>query len=141
MPHGEPFLMARRILFCDDDNKSSVVECRIDDPGRMFADGDGVILPEAFLEAIAQSAAAQQGYNQKRKGTCVQEEKAFLVGVRGFEITGEARIGDTLEVSLECVAEIEPLSSLRGVVCSRGEQVAAADISVWHGPASPDKDN
>lgn len=133
VPHGEPFRMVRRILLCDDDAKVSRVECMIDDSGRMFAAADGVVYPEVFLEVIAQSAAAQHGYDRERRQDRDGAESAFLVGVRNFEVTGEAGIGDVLEVSLECLAQTDSVCSLRGVVFVRGQQVAAAEISVWHG--------
>ena len=87
--------------------------------------------PEAFLEIIAQAAAAQHGYNIKRDGG--KEEKGFLVGTRNFMIHGKAFAEDKLTVQVECTTEIESLSAVSGTVSKNNQMLASAVITVWHG--------
>ncbi len=130
LPHKPPMLMVDSILNIDDTEKSSVIESTIR-PEFPFISKDYSLEGEAFIEIMAQAAAAQHGYNLKRNKQ--REEKGFIVGIRKFKIESKVFVGDRLEVFVQLGPEIESLSVVFGTVSCKGKKVASAELTVWHG--------
>ena len=130
IPHQHPIRMVDTIVDYDDSTKQATLEVVINDDSP-FVDSNGEIAPETFLEIIAQSTAAQHGFNLQRSGK--GDEKGFLVGVRDFAIEGKAFAGDKLTISVECGTEIESVSAVKGEIFNAGRKIASAGITVWHG--------
>ena len=123
-------LMVERIISVDDGEKSSVIETTVL-PDNLFVSDTNNLEAEALIEIMAQAAAAQHGYNLARAQK--REEKGFIVGIRKFVITGEAAVGDRLQVSVKLGPEIESLSVVYGSVSCRNVELASVELTVWHG--------
>ena len=130
IPHQLPIRMVDQIVDYDDTAKTSTLEVVIDG-NSPFVDSNGELVSESFLEIIAQSAAAQHGFNLQRSDK--PEEKGFLVGVRNFEIYGQAFAGEKLTILIECGTEIESISAVQGEIYQSDKKLASAGITVWHG--------
>lgn len=130
IPHRAPMKMVDQIISCNDAEKSSVLQYTVpaDSP---FVDESGKLDSACYLEIIAQAAAAQHGFNLQRDQA--EEEQGFLVGSRNVEISDQAVVGDTLTVEVACGTEIESVSSVFGRISKDGQEIASADITVWHG--------
>lgn len=133
IPHQPPMKMVDRIISYSDADKSSVLELTIAGESP-FVDNKGQLAPECYLEIIAQAAAAQHGFNLHRDGA--KEEQGFLVGARNVNITGQAKAGDILLIKVACGIEIESVSSVSGNIYKGEEEIASAQITVWHGSKS-----
>ncbi|NOY74537.1 MAG: 3-hydroxyacyl-ACP dehydratase [Kiritimatiellaeota bacterium] len=131
IPHSTPMLMVEKIISVNDSLKSSRLKTTILE-SNPFLDETGTLLPSVYLELISQGAAAQHGFNLIRDGR--NEEEGFLVGVRDFNVYGDAFLGDVLTIEVALGVEIESLSVVRGTVRKKDETVMAeAEITVWHG--------
>jgi len=130
IPHTPPALMIDKIIDYDDDAKKATLEFTVD-ANSPFVSTNGELAPESFLEIIAQSTAAQHGFNLKRNGS--DEEKGFLVGIRHFKVYGKAFSGDKLTISIECGTEIESINAVNGEIFMSDKKIASAGITVWHG--------
>jgi predicted hotdog family 3-hydroxylacyl-ACP dehydratase len=95
----------------------------------MMADGEGKIHEVAFMEMIAQSYAAFNGYRDLVEGKPAGE--GFLVGVRRLEITGRAYAGDRLLTSIRTVASFGGFAVVEGSVTRGDETVASGTIKLW----------
>ena len=130
LPHKSPMLMVEQIVSVNDQEKSSVIETTVC-PDSLFLSEENTLYGEALIEIMAQAAAAQHGYNLAKENK--HEEKGFIVGIRKFEITGEASVNDKLLVSVKLGPEIESLSVVYGTVTCRSNQIASIELTVWHG--------
>jgi predicted hotdog family 3-hydroxylacyl-ACP dehydratase len=130
LPHKPPMLMVEQIISVNDQEKSSVIETTVR-PDSLFLSEENTLYGEALIEIMAQAAAAQHGYNLAKENK--HEEKGFIVGIRKFEITGEASVNDKLSVSVKLGPEIESLSVVYGTVTCRSNQIASIELTVWHG--------
>lgn len=134
LPHRPPMLMVEEIVAMDDEREAAEIRLTVH-PDNPFLDADGMLDPAAFLEIVAQAAAAQHGANLRREGK--PSEAGMLLGVRDFRITGAARVGDVLTVEVRKASEIERVAAVDGSV-RRGEvPLAAANLTVWHGTLPP----
>jgi predicted hotdog family 3-hydroxylacyl-ACP dehydratase len=95
----------------------------------MMADGEGKLHEVAFMEMIAQSYAAFNGYRDLVEGKPPGE--GFLVGVRRLEITGRAYAGDRLLTSIRTVASFGGFAVVEGSVTRGDETVASGIIKLW----------
>jgi predicted hotdog family 3-hydroxylacyl-ACP dehydratase len=130
LPHKPPMLMVEQIVSVNDQEKSSLIETTVH-PDSLFLSEENTLYGEALIEIMAQAAAAQHGYNLAKENK--HEEKGFIVGIRKFEITGEAFVNDKLSVSVKLGPEIESLSVVYGTVTCRSNQIASIELTVWHG--------
>jgi predicted hotdog family 3-hydroxylacyl-ACP dehydratase len=95
----------------------------------MMADGEGKLHEVAFMEMIAQSYAAFNGYRDLVEGKPPGE--GFLVGVRRLEITGRAYAGDRLLTTIRTVGSFGGFAVVEGSVTRGDETVASGIIKLW----------
>jgi predicted hotdog family 3-hydroxylacyl-ACP dehydratase len=134
LPHRPPMLMVEEIVAMDDARESAEIRLTIhsDNP---FLGVDGMLDPAAFLEIVAQAAAAQHGANRRRAGK--PSEDGMLLGVRDFRVFGAARLGDILTVAVRKVSEIERVAAVDGSIRCGEVSLAVASLTVWHGAINP----
>ena len=107
----------------------------------VFYEHKGGLNPVAFIELIAQTAAAYNGYIDMSNNRPVRP--GFLVGVKEFQITGSAAAGDKLEIEINRVLEIYNATVLDGKICSDdGTTIASGILNLWilneEPPSAPD---
>ena len=95
----------------------------------VMADAEGKIHEVAFMEMIAQSYAAFNGYRDLVEGK--PAGGGFLVGVRHLEITGRAYAGDRLRTSIRTVTSFGGFAVVEGSVTRGDETVASGIIKLW----------
>ena len=95
----------------------------------MMADGEGRLDEVVFMEMIAQSYAAFNGYRDLLEGKPPSE--GFLVGVRHLEVTGSAYGGDRLLTSIRTVTSFGGFAVVEGTVARGGETLASGSIKLW----------
>lgn len=97
--------------------------------GMPFVGEDGVLVETTYLEMMAQSIAAVNGF--KQLGGSGSSLQGYLVGAQGLEILGPARVGDKLKISVNKEARYGRFGIVKGTV-SRGDQVLArGEIKIW----------
>jgi radical SAM protein with 4Fe4S-binding SPASM domain len=108
--------------------RAAVIEATIR-PDGPFTNTDGTLEEAAFLEIMAQSMAALNGFRTIRNGDSPQ---GFLLGARQIEVVGSARVGDRLTVTVQKHAKYGDFGLVLGRVSRNGELLARGEIKVWH---------
>jgi radical SAM protein with 4Fe4S-binding SPASM domain len=127
IPQSPPMRVVDRLLEVGE--RSAVVELAIaqDTP---FVGKNGELDEAAYLEIMAQSIAALNGFRKKRNGSIKPD--GFLLGARNVEILGAARTGERLSVDVFKYARYGDFGLVRGTI-RRGEDVIArGEVKVWH---------
>ena len=125
MPHRPPMRLVDRLIEVDD---VSVAEVSIRDD-MLFVSPDGTLDEAAYLEIIAQAMAARNGYANYGSG---QSNKGFLVGAKNLVVNETARVGDTLTVRINKVAQLgEELVVIRGIVLRDATVMAEGEIKLY----------
>lgn len=126
MPHQPPMLLVERLL--EKSDKKAKAEAVAPDGGMMI-DAAGRIIPEYFIELMAQAMAAAQGYE------CLEEKKenlgGFMASIDAFIWYGGARPGERLLVDLEKILEFDAITCFEGRITQDGRLIAEGGIKVW----------
>lgn len=127
IPQESPMRLVDRLLSVGE--RVAVVEAtvRSDNP---FVDDDGGLDPAAYLEMIAQAAAAMNGFR-----TAVRDKngpEGYLLGARDIESPGGARVGDTLSIHVFKATRYGDFGIVEGRVSRDGTLLARGEIKVWH---------
>jgi len=126
VPHRPPMLLIDRLLEVGERASVSEMTVRAE---MMFVNGAGRMDDACYPEIISQAIAAQEGF--RRLGSQNVQPEGFLLGVKKLEILGEARVGDTLRISVYKTARYGEFGIIDGTV-SRGEElIARGELKVW----------
>ena len=93
-----------------------------------FVDEHGFLDGCVYMEMIAQSIAAMSGFKKKGNGGV---SEGFLVGAKKLDITGTARVGDVLEVSVYKAARYGDFGIIEGKIVRDNMIIARGEIKVW----------
>lgn len=125
LPHRPPMLFVERLLEREGDR--AIAETTL--PSRGIAICNGRLLPEYFIELIAQTAALANGYD------LFCEDKAptdgMLVGVASFSIVGKACSGHVVRIETDKTFTYGPVNVIHGSVWDGERQLASGEIKVW----------
>ena len=127
IPQQAPLKVADRLISVGERVAAVETEIHADN---VFVRDDGTLDPAAYLEFIAQAAAAMNGFRATRRDS--PEPKGYLLGARNLEILGPARVGDTLSVRVFKATRYGDFGIIEGKI-SRGDTLLAqGEIKVWH---------
>ena len=90
---------------------------------------DNGLLPEYFIEIMAQTVAAAFGYDAKIKG--VPPKEGYIVGINDFSFTNIPIIGDTLEINIGLEHDLGSVKVLNADVTADKRKIASAELKVW----------
>ncbi|MDR1360188.1 MAG: hypothetical protein LBJ82_04320 [Deltaproteobacteria bacterium] len=82
-----------------------------------------------YVELAAQTAGSMQGYDLHIQN--LPPKPGFLVGVQNFHIHEEARVGDTLRITVALTAEMAEVSVLSAAVFRNGRLLAEGRLTVF----------
>jgi radical SAM protein with 4Fe4S-binding SPASM domain len=103
------------------------VECEVPREGP-FVGADGRLDDAAYLEMIAQSIAALNGFRTGGNGN----HQGLLLGAENLEVLAECRRGDRLSISVFKETKYGDFGVVSGAVTRGSELVARGRIKVWH---------
>ena len=95
-----------------------------------FVGEDGIVDDAIYLEMMAQSIAALNGFKQIGMSESVPE--GFLLGAKNFEILKKSRVGDKLTISVYKYARYGDFGVIKGTISRDEEVLAQGEIKVWH---------
>jgi radical SAM protein with 4Fe4S-binding SPASM domain len=95
----------------------------------LFVREDGTLDETVYLEMIAQAMAALNGF--KALGVNNKVVEGFLLGAKKLEISGTARIGDTLTISIFKYARYGDFGVVKGKVMCGDELLAQGEVKFW----------
>ena len=95
-----------------------------------FVGEDGIVDDAIYLEMMAQSIAALNGF--KQIGISESAPEGFLLGSKNFEILKKSRVGDKLTISVYKYARYGGFGVIRGTISRKNDVLARGEIKVWH---------
>ncbi len=128
LPHRPAMLFVESLVRRWDD--SSTAKAVLPKSGICLSGGG--LLPEFFIELVAQAVAMANGYDALCAG--VPCSNGMLVGVDTFSFPGKAVAGSTVRIETEKTFEFGAVKIIHGEVWAAGELLAAGDIKVWEDP-------
>ncbi|HPO13701.1 MAG TPA: radical SAM protein [Candidatus Hydrogenedentes bacterium] len=95
----------------------------------LFVREDGTLDEAVYLELIAQTIAALNGF--KMLGVSDASQDGYLLGARNLEILGVAGIGDLLTITVNKVARYGDFGIVLGQVFRGDEMLAQGEVKIW----------
>jgi len=127
IPHRPPMRLVSRLLACDE-HDVGLVEAVVTADNPLLRD-DGSLEEVALGEILAQAFAATQGYVDLKND--VTADMGFLVGIRKVEFFAPAQRGDTLQVIIRLLMQMENFYIVAGEIERDGQPLAAGELKVW----------
>lgn len=126
VPHQPPMLLIDRLIERKGD--MAVAEACVPQKGPCV-DKERGLLPEFFIEIIAQTMAAVNGYDALLYGKKLND--GFLVGIDDFFWNTAPLPNKTLQIKVEKIFEFEMIKIIRGKVLCNNVLLAKGKIKVW----------
>ena len=95
-----------------------------------FIEDDGSVDNVAYLEMIAQSIAALNGFRNMNESGASPE--GYLLGAKNLVILGRATEGDRLSIMVFKYARYGGFGIVKGIVSKNNQVLARGEIKVWH---------
>lgn len=94
----------------------------------VFINDDGTIDEVVYIEMIAQTIAAREGFrvmgnNEKIEG--------FLLGIKDFKVYSKAYVGDILRINVKKRVRYGDFGIVKGVISNGNETIAEGEVKVW----------
>ncbi|MGB3223343.1 MAG: ACP dehydratase [Desulforhopalus sp.] len=125
LPHRPPMLFVESLVERYDDRSTALAQ--VPDSGICLCSGR--LLPEFFIELVAQATAMAKGYDALCAGKKMND--GMLVGVDSFSFQGAVKPGQTVRIETEKTFEFGAVTIIHGEVLAGGELLATGDIKVW----------
>jgi 3-hydroxyacyl-[acyl-carrier-protein] dehydratase len=126
IPHRPPMLLIRQLL--ERKENSALIDAYIDQDC-FFIDDEYAILPELYIEIIAQATAAIRGWDALIKSS--PPVKGFLVGLNNIEFKGKLNIEETFVIELSKDFEFGEVTIMKGIIRNKDGIVLQGEIKVW----------
>lgn len=126
IPHRLPMRLVETLISYDD--TAAVIEAKVT-ADSILVDSEGFLDEAALVELLAQGYAVIKGYADRLKGEDISE--GYLVGVRKLRISGKARTGDRLIITIRTVGSFEGFAVADGEVVRGDEIIANGTIKLW----------
>jgi hypothetical protein len=124
-----PMLLAGELRRRDRDGNISVVSARVPLTG-LFVTREGRLQPEYFIELIAQTMAAVNGYDALADRAGVRRD--LLVGIDRFSWLGNSSGGEELRVEVVKTFEFGPFTVMKGQIFNQTDDLLAeGEIKAW----------
>ncbi len=124
IPQGDPMRLVDTLRSVGERIATAGVTVR---PGMPFVDDAGVLSDAAYLEMMAQAAAAMGGFGKRGRA---EREAGLMLGTRNLEILGQARVGDELEIEVFKSARLGGFGIVQGCVRRREDVLARGEIKI-----------
>lgn len=94
-------------------------------PSHILVDSAGCLADTAYLEMMAQTVAADDGFRSSGPS------QGMLIGVRNFIINDRAKVGDQLRISIYKDTKFNNWGVVKGQVSRNDVIIAEAELKVW----------
>lgn len=124
LPQRAPLLMVGRLVTAGEQG----AETDYCVPRGHFLVEHDCLMEAAFIENIAQSAAAFAGYRARKKGNTAPT--GYIGEIKDFRCYGRARVGDVLHTTVTFILDMGDISIAEGRINIGGQKVAEARLAV-----------
>jgi len=129
LKHRPPMLLIDQLL--DRGNGRATASAEISATS-IFCIGKNSVLPEYFIEVIAQTMAAANGYDGLAKQS--GPKAGFIVGIDAFSLDAQVSAPAELIITVTTTMEFGTMKVMTGEVLLDSRPVASAEIKVWEQP-------
>jgi 3-hydroxyacyl-[acyl-carrier-protein] dehydratase len=129
VPHRPPMLLVARLLERRQAG-TALVEAVVPGEG-LWLDRQAGVLPEYYIELVAQAMAAVNGYDASQDGKA--PGSGMLVGVDDYCLAEQALPGETVWIDVEKTFEFGAVKIIRGAVRNGRRNLATVVLKVWEG--------
>lgn len=126
LPHRPPMLMVDELVSVGE--RRGTVRAVLE-PDHPLVDAAGQFDETAHVELVAQSIAVINGFHQTPEER--KSHRGFLMSARDFEVSGDARAGDRVEVTIKKLTKFGDFGVVHGSVRRGEEEIAQGQITVW----------
>lgn len=127
VPHRGTMLLIGELRESSPEYASGVSVITSNNP---FLDSKGKLDSVCFVECLAQLTAASEGFNARTLGDGVIRS-GYLAGINDFSIQGRAGIGDTLQLKMRKLLEMNNVVVAEGDVHAGGERLASGKLKFF----------
>ena len=129
IPHQPPMLLVNRLIEKADDSiegSESIIEAVVPHTGPFLKNGR--LLPEYYIEVLAQAVAASDGfpYEEGKKPAT-----GLLAGIDEFSWTSKAKPGDLIRITVRKTFEFGAAFILSGFISNESGQIAKGQLKIW----------
>ena len=128
IPHRPPMLLADELIEREGDNAKA--RAVMPESGIFYEDNSS--FPEFFIEIVAQTVAAAQGYDALVDGESVNG--GMLVGIDSFTFHKICAAGTVLTISTELTFTFGAIKIIHGEIFAGETLLAEGHIKVWENP-------
>lgn len=129
VPHRPPMLLVSRLIAKADDSitgSESIIEAVVPLTGPFLENGR--LLPEYYIEVMAQAIAVSDGFPQE-KGK--KPATGLLTGIDSFSWIGSARPGEILRITVCKTFEFGAAFIIEGSISSASGRIADGRLKIW----------
>lgn len=126
LPHRSPMLLIDSLLQREKDKAVATAKLAQDN---IFLSGDRGLLTEYFIELVAQTMAAANGYDALLDHSAVKD--GFIVGIEAFSLHREPREIDEFRIVAVKVMEFAQMQVIDGVVFADTTCIASVRLKLW----------
>ena len=98
-------------------------------PDNMFVDENGILSETVYLEFLAQTVAALNGFYALENGQ--KSEMGFIIGTKNIKNYGIVHVGDKLTVKIEKTVDLGDFGVVNGEIYCKDAIVAEGEIKIW----------
>jgi len=122
IPHKPPMLFIDKLIKSSD---NSAIADSLIKADNIFHKQNGFIDESIYPELIAQAAAVNNAYQQKKV------QSGFVVSFRDFKVVKPCKIGQLLTIKIEKIREFEDLSTIKGRIYYRDFLLVEGEVGIW----------
>ena len=129
VPHQPPMLLVSRLIKKADDSvegSESIIEAVVPHTGPFLKNGS--LLPEYYIEVLAQAVAASDGF-PREEGK--KPATGLLAGIDEFSWTSRAKPGDLIRITVHKTFEFGAAFILSGFISNDCGQIAKGQLKIW----------
>ena len=133
IPHRPPFLLVDRVVDVEFGRRGvGIREIRpADDFIAAYLPGEGVMPRTLFVEALAQTAAFVVAGRKLLPEAQLEKHPTigYLVRIADFEFSGDAKLGDTLRLSVELISSLGNIYKFGGTALVAGREICKGNLT------------
>lgn len=133
LPHRLPMLLIDNLTERKDDTATATAT--IDSNNICYSEGRG-ILPEYFIEIMAQTMAAANGYDGLKSN--IPPKDGFIVGLDKFELKEIPQTAKDFTIRVAKTMEFGAMKVMTGEVFADSHSIASVELKVWEQPENED---